>query len=205
MPPQSRCTATSSVASTHLRVARCGWRWFGAFWAATDSTWVPNRFATPRSRRRIVPFVRELAGRGTRIVLAANEGPALNDITIAETRALLAQLGRIDDQLGGQLADGQIRAVSSGGRIPMIDLADVPDELNEAARGADLVILEGMGRAVESNYDAELVVDTLRLALLKDEEVAARIGGRLYDCVCKYTPLRGDPPTPLRGECQGGV
>ncbi len=46
-----------------------------------------------------------------------------------------------------------------------------------------------MGRAVESNFDAEFTVDTLRLALLKDPEVARRIDGEMYDCICKYTPV----------------
>jgi len=137
----------------------------------------------------IVPFVRALAACGTQIVLAANEGPALNDITIAEAHDVLARLGRIDEVLAAQLTEGRIRAVSSGGRFPMIDLANVSDELNDAARDADLVILEGMGRAIESNYDAQFTVDSLHLALLKDEEIAGRIGGELYDCVCKYRPL----------------
>jgi len=70
----------------------------------------------------------------------------------------------------------------------MIDLSDVSDELNDASADADLVILEGMGRAVETNFDAKFKVDTLRLALLKNETVARRLGGGLFDCVCKFTP-----------------
>jgi hypothetical protein len=45
-----------------------------------------------------------------------------------------------------------------------------------------------MGRAVESNSDAKFGVDCIRLAILKDAMVAKRIGGGLYDCVCKFTP-----------------
>ena len=48
----------------------------------------------------------------------------------------------------------RIRVVSSGGRLPMIDLADVPAELNEAAADVDLLFLEGMGRSIESNFHA---------------------------------------------------
>jgi len=81
--------------------------------------------------------------------------------------------------------------VSSGNDIPLIDLSEVSDELNEAAADAELVVLEGMGRAIESNYDAAFKVDTLHLALLKDPLVAARVGGEVYDCVCKYTPADG--------------
>ena len=45
-----------------------------------------------------------------------------------------------------------------------------------------------MGRGVESNFDASFTVDALRLALLKDEHVAAGIGAALFDCICKYVP-----------------
>ena len=53
-----------------------------------------------------------------------------------------------------------------------------------------LVIIEGMGRAVESNFNTAFTVDCLQLALLKDPKVASHIvGAELYDCVCKYTPV----------------
>ncbi len=78
--------------------------------------------------------------------------------------------------------------VSTGNDLPLIDLSDVTDELNAAAAGAELVLLEGMGRAIESNFDAAFTCDCLRLALLKDPLVAQRPGGEVYDCVCKYVP-----------------
>ena len=43
-----------------------------------------------------------------------------------------------------------------------------------------------MGRAVESNFHAVLHCDALRLAVLKDEHVAARLGGKLFDCVFQF-------------------
>jgi hypothetical protein len=46
-----------------------------------------------------------------------------------------------------------------------------------------------MARAVESNFDAAFTVDALHLALLKDNDVARRIGGEAMDSVCKYTPI----------------
>ena len=57
-----------------------------------------------------------------------------------------------------------------------------------------MFVLEGMGRAIESNFDAAFTVDCLQLALLKDPRVAAHIvGAELYDCVCKYTPVEAPP------------
>ena len=137
----------------------------------------------------VMPLVRELALEGVQIVLAANELPSLNDLTADETAQIIGQLSSIDRDLAALVRGEMFDVVSTGSGIPLIDLGDVTDEMNEAADDADLVILEGMGRAVESNFDAAFTVDCLQLALLKDPMVAAHfVGAELYDCVCKYTP-----------------
>ena len=43
------------------------------------------------------------------------------------------------------------------------------------ARGVDLVVLEGMGRAVESNLDARFTCDVLKIAMVKDIGVAEEL------------------------------
>ena len=136
----------------------------------------------------VMPVVRELALYGTKIVLAANEGPALNDMTVDETIDVLERLAVEDFDLSALVRAGMFEVVSSGSRIPLLDLGNVSEELNEAAADAELVILEGMGRAVETNFDAAFKVDGLNLALIKNSEVAGRIGGEVYDCVCRYVP-----------------
>ena len=143
----------------------------------------------------VMPLARELALSGTQIVLAANELPALNDMTVDETINVVEQLAAADPDLAALIEAGMIEVVSSGNGIPLIDLASVSDELNEAAADADLVILEGMGRAVESNFNAPFKVDALHLAILKDAAVAKRLGGEMYDCICKYTPVEQPPAT----------
>ncbi len=136
----------------------------------------------------VMPLVRELALSGTKIVLAANEHPALNDMTADETVDLVERLTAQDNDLAVLVEADMFEVVSTGNSLPLIDLSEVADELNEAAADADLVIIEGMGRAVESNFDAKFTVDCLWLALLKDLLVAQRIGGEVYDCVCKFVP-----------------
>jgi len=136
----------------------------------------------------LMPLARELALCGTKIVLAANEAPSLNDVTVDETVTIVQRLAALDDDLKALIDAGMFEVVSSGNDVPLIDLSRVADELNEAAADAELVVLEGMGRAIESNFDARFKVDAIHLALLKDPVVAARIGGEVYDCVCKYTP-----------------
>jgi uncharacterized protein with ATP-grasp and redox domains len=136
----------------------------------------------------VMPLVRELAIYGTQVVLAANELPSLNDITVDEMIEVVTGIAKDDPDLEALVQAQMFEAVSTGGDTPLVDLSEVTDELNDAAADADLVVLEGMGRAVESNFDVRFTVDTLKLALLKDPNVAAHVGGEVYDCVCKYEP-----------------
>lgn len=135
----------------------------------------------------MMPMIREMALEGTTVVLAANEQPSLNDITADEAVDVIERLAALDPDLDALIVGGMLEVVSSGNDIPLIDFSEVSDELNAASGDADLVVVEGMGRAIESNFDTEFKVSALRLALLKDEEVARRVGGNLYDAVCAYT------------------
>jgi damage-control phosphatase, subfamily II, stand-alone protein len=47
----------------------------------------------------------------------------------------------------------------------------VSPELAAAAADADLVVLEGMGRAIETNLNAHFTVDSLKLGMIKHPEV----------------------------------
>lgn len=137
----------------------------------------------------VMPLARELGLGGTKIVLAANELPSLNDLTADGAAAVVEQLAQDDDDLASLISAGMIEVVSTGSDIPLLDLSAVSDELNEAAQGVELVVLAGMGRAVQSNHSAVFTVDALKLALLKDPAVAQRLGGAPLDCVCRYEPL----------------
>ncbi len=132
-----------------------------------------------------LPMIRWLSARGTRVVVAANERPALNDQTIGDVRRGWGRILETEPTLAGL----GIEAVSTGTGEPLIDLSGVSDELNAAAADADLVILEGMGRGVESNLDVRMTCDVANLALIKDRAVADRIGGKLFDVVCRFQPV----------------
>ena len=138
----------------------------------------------------VIPFCRLLAGMGTRVVIAANRLPALNDITAAELRELLPRLQAIDPVLERLVGEGLIGMVDSGGIAPLIDLSKISDEANRAAAESDLLVLEGMGRAIETNYEARFTVDTLKIAMLKEQIVAERHGGKNFDTVVRFDPAR---------------
>ncbi|KAH7857053.1 hypothetical protein Vadar_008490 [Vaccinium darrowii] len=158
----------------------------------------------------MLPLARELLRRGTEVVLVANSLPALNDVTAMEIPDIVAEAAKHCDILrraaeaGGLLVDAMINAtdvnkensssvplmvVENGCGSPCIDLRQVSSELASAAKNADLVILEGMGRALHTNYDARFKCDALKLAMVKNQRLAEKlINGNIYDCVCRYEP-----------------
>ncbi len=137
-----------------------------------------------------IPLARELARRGTHVVLAANSTPALNDITADELAALLPELAALDAVLNEHVRSGRVAVVASGCMSPLIDLSALSQSCCDAAATSDLLILEGMGRAIESNYDAVFTVDAVKLALVKDPMVAKVIGVSLFDPVFRFERTR---------------
>ncbi|MGH0187233.1 UNVERIFIED_CONTAM: hypothetical protein FKN15_023845 [Acipenser sinensis] len=53
-------------------------------------------------------------------------------------------------------------------------------------RHTDLVVIEGMGRAIHTNYYAVLRCESLKLAVIKNSWLAERLGGKIYSVVFKY-------------------
>ncbi|KAL3015741.1 hypothetical protein AAZX31_06G173700 [Glycine max] len=158
----------------------------------------------------MLPLARELLRRGTEVVLVANSLPALNDVTAMELPDIVAEAAKHCDILrraaeaGGLLVDAMINTsdsskenpssvplmvVENGCGSPCIDLRQVSSELAAAAKDADLIILEGMGRALHTNLNARFKRDALKLAMVKNQRLAEKlVKGNIYDCICKYEP-----------------
>ncbi|KAB2001526.1 hypothetical protein ES319_D11G000700v1 [Gossypium barbadense] len=158
----------------------------------------------------MLPLARELLRRGTEVVLVANSLPALNDVTAMELPDIVAEAAKHCDILrraaeaGGLLVDAMtntldgskencssvpLMVVENGCGSPCIDLRQVSSELASAAKHADLIILEGMGRALHTNFNAWFKCEALKLAMVKNQRLAEKlIKGEIYDCVCRYEP-----------------
>eukprot|EP00252_Welwitschia_mirabilis_P002910 TRINITY_DN12918_c0_g1_i1.p1 TRINITY_DN12918_c0_g1~~TRINITY_DN12918_c0_g1_i1.p1 ORF type:complete len:874 (+),score=191.99 TRINITY_DN12918_c0_g1_i1:173-2794(+) len=159
----------------------------------------------------MLPLTRELLRRGTEVVLVANSLPALNDVTESELHSIVAeatkhcQLLRDAAEAGRLLKIGKITnekedrqtckpvpplmIVGNGCGSPCIDFRQVSSELADAAGTADLIILEGMGRALHTNYNACFKCEALKLAMVKNQRLAEKIiRGNIYDCICRYEP-----------------
>ena len=140
----------------------------------------------------MLPFARELLQQGARVILSANRTPALNDVTHEELAKLVEGVAAWDAVFAEARDSGRLLLVTSGNGIPLIDLRELGPELRTTLRAhpPDLVVLEGMGRAVESNWDARLRCDVLKIAMIKDASVARFLGGELYDLVLRFETRR---------------
>lgn len=159
----------------------------------------------------MLPLTRELLRRGTEVVLVANSLPALNDVTASELPNIVTEAAKHCDILrkaaeaGELLVDAmatdrednvknissvpRLMVVENGCGSPCIDFRQVSSDLAAAANEADLVILEGMGRALHTNYNARFKCDALKLAMVKNQRLAEKIvNGNIYDCICRYEP-----------------
>ena len=136
----------------------------------------------------MIPFARELLRRGTEVIITANTSPSLNDVTCDELIDLLGQIAAWDVLLADSVASGRLKIVPSGNWLPLIDLSCVSRTLVETIEAGkiDLLVVEGMGRAIESNLDARFNCDVLKIAMIKDKGVANVLGGTLYDLVFKF-------------------
>ncbi|XP_077583332.1 4'-phosphopantetheine phosphatase [Stigmatopora nigra] len=136
----------------------------------------------------VMPFVRELLSRGTQVVLASNSGPALNDVTNGELQILTERIAETDPVIRAGLKDDRLTLIQSGSSSPCLDLSRLDKVLAMVVRErhTDLVVMEGMGRAIHTNYYAALSCESLKMAVIKNSWLADRLGGKLFSVVFKY-------------------
>uniref|UniRef100_UPI00398F43B8 4'-phosphopantetheine phosphatase n=1 Tax=Pristiophorus japonicus TaxID=55135 RepID=UPI00398F43B8 len=136
----------------------------------------------------VFPFVRELLSKGTEVILASNSGPALNDVTCSELAIVTERIAAMDSVIRTALQEGKLLLVQSGSSSPCLDLSRLDKGLATEVweRKTDLVIIEGMGRAIHTNYYAALRCESLKLAVIKNAWLADRLGGKIFSVVFKY-------------------
>lgn len=149
----------------------------------------------------MVLFARTLLGLmddGAVVALAANSEPALNDVTFAELCDFVERARKVDDVLDAHVASGRLALLPTGQNTTLLDLGSVSDELHAwtTAELGDcpepedwLVVLDGMGRSLESNWNAFQYVapgaSVLSLAMIKSEINAERLRANVKDCVVR--------------------
>jgi type II pantothenate kinase len=132
----------------------------------------------------VLPLARQLlrARDDARVIIAANELPSLNDVTADEVLVLFDEATAYDRVYESE----RLRVMSTGTAAPLIDLAAVSEAFARACEAVDFVVVVGMGRGIESNWTASFDRPALRVALLKDPQVARTVGGTLFDAVVRF-------------------
>lgn len=59
----------------------------------------------------------------------------------------------------------------------------------------DLILLEGMGRAIHTNLYARFSVDCLKIAVIKNSWLACRLGGDLFSVIFQYEQYSNELPS----------
>ncbi|OZJ03235.1 hypothetical protein BZG36_03434 [Bifiguratus adelaidae] len=141
----------------------------------------------------VIPFARWLLHRGSSVILAANSFPAVNDVTARELVEILNRISAQDQIIRDAWQSGNLKVIGTGSASPCLDLRRINAELASASKDVDLVVLEGMGRAIHTNLYAKFECDSLKIGVFKSAAVAKELGADLYDALVLYTPGTSNP------------
>lgn len=136
----------------------------------------------------MLPFVRALLQRGTKVLLCANTEPSLNDVTSGELSELLDKCCSHCSVLAKARQEQNLLVYANGQSGPCLDMRTLPSELCDAIQKyeTDLLVIEGMGRSLHTNLYAKFNCETLKLAVIKNKWLAERLGGDTFAVMCKY-------------------
>ncbi|XP_075153398.1 4'-phosphopantetheine phosphatase [Haematobia irritans] len=137
----------------------------------------------------ILPFARELLKKRTKVILCANTEPSLNDVTSQELSNILESCSCHCPIMKQAICDKTLTVQGNGQRGPCLDMRTLPQALCDSLKETDLLVIEGMGRALHTNLYAQFNCETLKLAVVKNKWLAQRLGGDTFSVICKYEPL----------------
>ncbi|KAK3589702.1 hypothetical protein CHS0354_015215 [Potamilus streckersoni] len=140
----------------------------------------------------VFPMARELLRRGSKVIICANTRPTLNDVTYKELTILVKRVADLSSDISSALMEGRLMIMESGQGSPCLDLRLIDCDLVEKMNSeqVDLVILEGMGRAIHTNFYAAFSCEVLKVAVLKNKWLAQRLGGDMFSVIFKYEKPR---------------
>ncbi len=111
--------------------------------------------------------------------MCANSKAAINDITNDELLLVLKKACQLNETVNEAFTvSNRLILMESGSASPCLDLTRINISLAKLlkANSVDLFILEGMGRAIHTNFDAKFKCDCLKAAVIKNEWLANRFG-----------------------------
>lgn len=129
----------------------------------------------------VLPLIVELlkSSEQTKVILCSNTSAAINDITHGELLLLIKKACSLNATLS-ECLNSRLMLIDSGSTNPCLDMSRVNKDLADlvSANQLDLIVLEGMGRAVHTNLDATFTCSSLKAAVLKNKWLADRLGDK---------------------------
>lgn len=117
-------------------------------------------------------------------------------------RSSLAPKGMFGESYPSPWREPRLYVIESGSGSPCLDLRRISSAVADATVGADLVIIEGMGRAIHTNLRTKMVCDVLKLAMIKNQHLARRLfNGQVYDCMCRFDEAKSHSPMGKAIDC----
>lgn len=121
------------------------------------------------------------------MLLCANAGPALNDVTSEELTVVLERCCQQCEILKKAIDDKQLRVLSNGHSSPCLDLQQLPADVDAALAGVDLIVIEGMGRALHTNLNARFKCESLKVVVIKNNWLAKKLfDSDIFSVIFKY-------------------
>ena len=134
----------------------------------------------------IIPFVEEMLRMGSEVVLAANSRPALNDVTSHELRLLIRKITPMSPILVDAHKNDKLRVIENGLGSPCLDLSRVSQHIADECIDCDLIVIEGMGRTIHTNFNSCFQRESLKLAVIKNKWLCDKFSCPMFAAVCKY-------------------
>ena len=102
---------------------------------------------------------------------------------------LIKDVAKIDPIISTALSNQNISVIETGSSSPCLDLERISHQVVENCKDVDFVVIEGMGRAIHTNYCAKFSVDSLKIGVFKNPQVAKELGAEMYGGLVKFEQL----------------
>ena len=113
---------------------------------------------------------------------------------------VMRRVCEMDQPIDKAWKSGKLQVIGTGSSSPCLDLLRINSDLCNICTDVDLVILEGMGRAIHTNFYANFKVDSVKIGgeftyclmvwlitiVFKNAMIAEILGASMYDGMCLF-------------------
>ncbi|KAL7032429.1 hypothetical protein ACKWTF_007315 [Chironomus riparius] len=136
----------------------------------------------------VLPLIVEFLKLDIKVILCANSGPSLNDITINELINVIETAGEFCDLIKSSYENRNLILCENGQYGCCLNFLEINETLLDLmiSMEVDLIVIEGVGRSIHSNFNAKFKCQSLKLAVIKNNFLAEGLGGKIFDAICKF-------------------